>query len=113
MVTISDFKKRLRVGVSLHSIHHHERLGMDQNKNVLWGEKDMGIREVSIVQTNSFALKTTRTDGKVVDSWCMHPKASECGFSPTDPDTIVIYEKWAPNNIDPKILIPSLTYKFV
>lgn len=91
MVTLSDFKRRLKVGVELETIHAH--IG------------SFGTRKVSIVQSNSFALSTTRTTGEVVDSWCEYPKAKD--FEIVDKDTVNIY--WGEGERREKIL----TYKFV
>lgn len=62
MKTLSDFKKRLKVGTQIETMHAH--LG------------SFGIRKVSKVQTNSFALETLR-DNKIVDSWCEYPKSKD------------------------------------
>jgi hypothetical protein len=62
----AQFKKLITLGTNVKAINHHPVLG-----------KDFGIRKVSIVQTNSFALSTTLGDGNVVDSWLQYPKASE------------------------------------
>ena len=61
MKNLSDFKKRLSIGTQLETIH--AKLG------------SFGVRKVSIVQSNSFALETIRED-KTVNSWCEYPKAS-------------------------------------
>lgn len=58
---LADFKRKIQVGTTLHCLNH------------AYG--DMGTRTVSIVRSNSFALTTTRKDGKIVDSWCEYPKA--------------------------------------
>ena len=63
----------------------------------------VGIREVSIVLTNSFAMKTIRKDGK--DSWCEYPKVKN--FEITDQDTVNIF--WDTHKGRELIL----TYKFV
>lgn len=76
--TLADFKKLLQVGRKVQCTFHQEFNGRDENKNCLYKDTDKGVREVSIKQTNSFALKTTKTDGEVVNSWCSYPKASEC-----------------------------------
>lgn len=91
MKTLSDFKRRLKPGILLHTIH--TRLG------------DFGIRKVSIVQTNSFALKTIMKDFTENDSWCQYPKASD--FEVVDNDTVKIY--WGQGEKREHIL----TYKFV
>lgn len=131
MKTLSDFKKRLKVGVKLHCIHHLTFAGRDEQGVVIYKDKDLGIREVSIVQSNSFALKTDRKEpvytldefnnriesgefiSKTVDSWCSYPKASEAKI--VDENTITIFEPDTRNGqayeTAPKIAV--LTYKFI
>jgi hypothetical protein len=75
MKNLSQFKKRLQVGQVLETIH---------SKFGSYGE-----RPVSIVQSNSFALKTTKTNGEITDSWCEFPKASNIEFP--NENTAVIY----------------------
>lgn len=67
IANLSQFKKSLKVGMMVHCYHHH------------YG--DMGIRPLVRVQSNAFALKTVRTTGEEVESWCQFPKASECDFN--------------------------------
>lgn len=106
MKTLADFKKRLTVGTKLEAIHHFNLIGRESDGTPIYGNKDLGTREVSIVQSNSFALKTTRTDGTVVDSYCEYPKAKQVIFK--DSDTITILEEQRDGK-----LLPVLTYKFV
>lgn len=73
MKTLADFKRRLKVGTLLATESRHG---------------DLGIRPVSIVQSNAFALKTTRPDGTVADSWCEFPKARD--FKVVDENTVLI-----------------------
>jgi len=88
-------------------------IGRNENGNgeAVYGDEDKGIREVSIKQTNSFALKTQKSDGKIVDSWCQYPKASQCKI--LDENTIQILEEDYRVREGVKPLIPILTYKFV
>lgn len=92
MKTLADFKRRLKVGQKLHTF------------NNLMG-KDMGIRELSIVQSNAFAFKTQKHDGTIVNSWCHYPKVKD--FKVIDENTIQIWEE----NENIRILV--LTYKFI
>jgi len=55
--SMAEFKRMLQVGTKWHTYHHG--LG-----------KDMGIREVSKVQTNAVAFKTEKGN-----SWLYFPKA--------------------------------------
>jgi hypothetical protein len=95
MNNLSQFKKRLKVGVKLETTH--TKLG------------SFGVRPVSIVQSNSFALTTVKNlpDGgtETVNSWCQYPKASDIEFP--DADTANIY--WGEGERREHIL----TYKFV
>jgi len=104
--TISEFKKKLELGVKLHGINHTHFNGRDKDGVIIFKDLDLGIREVSIKQTNSFALKTTKKDGTVTDSWCGYPKASECVIKD---NTLVIYQEDFRSNMSGKIKI--LTYK--
>ena|SRR5215467_5473156 len=101
MNTLADFKRKLKVGVKLHTQFHKEFDGRDSEGKVKYKTVDKGIREVSIVQSNSFALKTTKKDGSIQDSWCHFPKAKECRI---EGDSIVILEEDG---------LPVLTYTFV
>jgi hypothetical protein len=132
MKTLSDFKKRLVVGVKLQTTYHCATNGTrDENGNPCLFDEDKGIREISIVQSNSFALKTLKKspimakgmtkdenginhwnefETKLTDSWCQYPKASE--FKIIDANTCTIYEQDFRERNSTK-LIPVLTYKFV
>lgn len=100
--TLADFKRLLTVGTMVHCIFHMERAGRDEKGNMLYKDLDRGAREVSIKQTNSFALKTVKTDGTTVDSWCHYPKAAECKI---ENNRITIYEEDREGK-----QIPILTY---
>jgi hypothetical protein len=110
--SVADFKRQIQLGAKLHCTYHQAFAGRDENGEALYKDEDKGIREVSIVQTNSFALKTTKTDGKVVDSWCGYPKASQCKFS-DDGKIIIMEPDGRGRNDDPKPWIPILTYTLV
>jgi hypothetical protein len=91
MRNLSDFKKRLQVGTKLETYNHNLKASF-------------GVRSISIVQTNSFALDTIR-NGETVKSWCEYPKASE--FEIIDNNTALIY--WGTGEKRQSIL----TYKFI
>jgi len=110
MKTIADFKRRLSLGVKLQSIFHQKGIGRDETSKILLGDEDKGIREVSIIQSNSFALKTMNKEGKEVDSWMSYPKKDECKF--LDENTIQILTPDFRVR-DKEVLIPCITYKFV
>ena len=90
MKNLSDFKKRLTVGAQLETTH--AKLG------------SFGVRKVSIVQTNSFALETIR-EGKIINSWCEYPKAGNIEI--VDNNTAYIF--WGEGAKRELIL----TYKFI
>jgi len=103
MKNVAEFKRGLKVGRKIHTIFHKEFSHRDEKGKVVYKDKDMGIREVSIVQSNSFAMKTTRSDGSTVNSWCNYPKASESLFND---GAVTILESEGDRK-------PVLTYKFV
>ncbi|NJO63171.1 MAG: hypothetical protein HC836_34620 [Richelia sp. RM2_1_2] len=118
--TVSEFKKILATGDKLHAVHHMEFDGRDEQQKPIWKDKDLGIRVVTIKQTNSFALATTKKDGSICDSWCGYPKASE---AKVENNKLTIFEKdmrkfpgglVADGNpdYDNLPLIPLLTYSF-
>lgn len=69
MKSIADIKREMVKGTFWHTMHN------------LSG-KDMGVRQVSIVQSNSFAFKNPVTGN---DSWCDWPKKNEVTFYPETP----------------------------
>jgi len=91
---LSQFKAALKVALAnkqdIHTI----------NANV----GDMGVRKLSVVQTNSFAFFTPR-DGGFVDSWCQFEKAQNYEFS--NSNVVKVY--WGEG--DRRSLI--LTYTFL
>ncbi len=111
MKNVSDFKKRLKVGSLLHTVYHNEFAGRDEKGEAVYKDKDRGTRSVSSVKSTQFALATEQTNGKVVDSWCSFPKASECKI--LDENTIQILQEDYRVREGEKPLIPLLTYKFV
>lgn len=83
--TLAEFKRLLKVGEKLNKIDHQHMIGRDAQNKPIYGDREYPTREISIVQTNSFALKTENTDlktgnldGTYFDSWCQLPKASLC-----------------------------------
>ena len=74
---LAQFKKALYVGLLLNCIQY-KFTGKDPNGKLNFEKTVKPTRAVSIVQSNSFALKTTKTDGTVTDSWLAYPKATDC-----------------------------------
>ena len=106
MKNLSDFKNRIQVGVKLKTTYHFLLVGREQDGTPIYGDEIKPIREISIKQSNSFALKTVRQDGKKVDSWCNFPKSSEIEF--LNNNTVRILEKQTNGEIK-----PVLTYEFI
>lgn len=111
---LNQFKNLLKVGSKLGCIYHCAFAGRLATGQVLYKDQDLGVREVSIVQTNSFALRTPRISGEFVDSWCDFPKASMCKI---EDNRLTIYEESrsavSTDNQEATVKIPVLTYWFV
>jgi len=110
MKTIADFKRRLVIGAKVHTTFHQASAGRDENNNLLLKDEDKGVREVSIVQSNSFAFKTIKSDGTVTNSWCDYPKVKEAIFINDNTIQILTPDFRVRNS---EVLIPCLTYTFV
>jgi len=92
MKTIADIKRKMTLGSQWHCIHH----GFSPN----WVPNDMGVRPVSIVQSNQVAFKTTKGS----DSWITFPKK----------DQVVFHNENSFSIIDKSFgLKPLLTYTFI
>ncbi len=103
--TLADFKRGLVKGRKVGCIYHLEGNGRNEAGELQYKSVERPLREVSIVQSNSFAIKTEKTDGKIVDSWCQYPKASE---SKIENNRITMFEDDRKGN-----KIPVLTYWIV
>ena len=108
---LSEFKRNLKLGVKLHAVNHTAFAGRKADSRVIYKDLDLGVRPVSIVQSNSFALKTVKTDGTEVDSWCSYPKASQCIIK--DNALTILEEDGRHPRREGQNMIPVLTYKFV
>ena len=75
--SIADFKRAMRIGTRWEALHEYINNNPTPPKN-------LGIREVGKVQSNSFAFKTE--SGAL--SWCDWPKKSE--FSTEDNGNTVV-----------------------
>lgn len=92
MKTIADLKRKMTLGSKWHCIHH----GFAPN----WTQNDMGIRPISIVQSNSIAFRTQRG----TDSWISWPKKNQ----------VIFHSDKSFSVIDPSFgLKPLLTYTLV
>lgn len=76
MHSIAEFKRRMAPGTKVNTQLYY----FDAN-NQPYVYRDYGVREVSIRQSNSFALATPK-DGEMVDSYCEWPKAKDVLFLP-------------------------------
>ena len=92
MRTLADFKRRVKVGAKM----------IARYPNGL----ELPPREVTIKQTNSFALKTFKTDGTFANSWMDYPKATMIEFP--NPDTATIFWNTRDGGRE-----ECLTYEFV
>lgn len=109
ITTLADFKRAVEIGAKVHCIWHTAPAGRDEKGQPIWKDQDRGIREVSRKQSNSFALKTEK-DGKLVESWCAWPKATECRIVD---NKITILEEDFRVREGQKPMIPVLTYSVV
>lgn len=83
MKTITELKEKIKVGARMST----KVFWTKNNEYVLI--TDMPDREISIVQSNGFALKTWKEEEKkFVDSWCKWPKKNE--FFPVDEVTFEV-----------------------
>lgn len=88
--SLADFKRKLKVGQKIACIMYknpYPRQHGDPLPATIQEERP--IREISIVQSNCFAIKTVQTD-KTIDSYCYYPKASECKI---ENNRLTIYDK--------------------
>ena len=81
MKSFAEFKRACTIGRKLHSIHH----GFPGKAPM-----DMGVREISIVQSNAIAFRTNRG----TDSWLHWPKAS---MVEVEGVTLKVYEELREN----------------
>jgi len=79
MKTLADFKRAIQPGTKWEGFNHYYK-------------SSLGVREISKVQSNSFAFKTVRDNGEVVDSWADFPKAKDIAFN--EDGTVDIYGIW-------------------
>ena len=107
MKNVSEFKRELKIGRLLNCTYHQEFNGRDEDGKVIYKDLVREPREISIIQSNSFALKTKKKDGTFTDSWCNYPKASECVFE--NGVCTIMCEDYRDEN---KKLIPILSYSF-
>ncbi len=79
MRTLADFKRALTLGSKWEAYNHYYKASL-------------GVREVSKVQSNSFAFKRVSDNGESVNSWCDFPKAKDIKFR--EDGTVEIYSEW-------------------
>ena len=77
MKTLADFKRRIQLGVNIDTKYPN---GFE-----------LPTREVSIKQSNSFALKTEMNVGNSDNSWMEYPKASMIEF-PTENQATIFWD---------------------
>lgn len=89
--SVAEFKRNLKVGNLIGCIRHNDFAGRDETTGqAIYKEKEMPLRKVAIVQSNSFAVETVQNDGKIVNSWCGYPYAS---FAKIENNRITIFER--------------------
>lgn len=110
MKNLSEFKKSLKIGTKIHTVYHCESNGRDEKGQLIFMDKDRGIREVSVVQSNAFALKTVKSDGSTHDSFCQYPKAADVVIN-QDGSITIMEEDY--RRKDEKIKMPVLTFKII
>ncbi len=76
MKSLADLKRAMQLGTKWDCFHNYYH-------------KNMGVREISIVQKNGVAFKTTREDGTTCNSWFYFPKARELEFVGDDKVLII------------------------
>jgi hypothetical protein len=85
MKTVADIKRAFTLGSKWKTIYHKEFAGRSKDEQgkevILYKDKDLGVREISIVQTTQVAFATTKADGTVKDSWIGFPKSKEVIFN--------------------------------
>lgn len=108
--TLADFKRRIVKGAKISSQLFWCNTLADGTKTPWQLQQEHPEREISIVQSNSFAIKTWReTEKKFVDSWCSYPKAKELTIidentaAIEEPGIKIIY-KFLPDSKDSEIL---------
>ena len=106
--SLADFKKTIKVGMKIHTIWHQWKWTTGENGYCIFEEKVSESREISIIKSNQFAIKTPKSDGTFVDSWMLHPKASECTIK--DNSITINYETTINANTREKKIIPFMTY---
>jgi hypothetical protein len=72
--TLAEFKRKLALNAEVHTIFHQNPIGRDTEGKRIYNSIDKGIRKVTILQTNCFALATEKK-GEIVDSFCYFPKS--------------------------------------
>lgn len=72
MKTVADFKRKMILGAKVNSSLYW----VDRATNELKQVNELKDREVTIVQSNSFALSMEK-GGKQVNSWCDWPKRDQ------------------------------------
>ena len=73
--TLAEFKRKLALNTEVHTIFHRNPIGRNQAGQIVYNSIDKGLRKVTILQTNCFALATEK-NGEIVNSYCEYPKAS-------------------------------------
>lgn len=114
MKTVAELKRAIKLGAKLAATFHqaYDARMRDERGDVLFTDEYKGIREVSIVQTTQFALKTFyRKDSTYRDSWMPFPKRDEVVFN-ADGSFTILAEDFRDHSPTKGTLIPLITYSF-
>ena len=111
--TLAGFKDLLKIGLIVHSVYHANQIGKGEEGKPIFEDMEPQIREVSIKQTNAFALKTWQASkNKFTDSWLHYPKASECEVKDNKLIIYTIYPYYNNQNERKELRVPMTTYYF-
>jgi len=76
--TIADLKRAVKVGAKIGYIHYNNRSSKTPAGEFISEAIHNPIREISIVMSHAFAIRTQHTDGTLIDSWVIYPKGKDC-----------------------------------
>lgn len=107
--SLQDFKRKIQPGVSIATTYHMEAAGRDENQDLVFKDKDLGVARIARVQSNAFTVMRKKKDGTPFESWLHYPAASMCEIKD---GSIIIFEHWRKHNgLEEKL--PCLTYTLV
>jgi hypothetical protein len=109
----AQFKQIIQVGMTIHSVYHMMNGTKGEEGKPVFEDGEPQIREVSIKQTNAFALKTWQfSKKKWVDSWFHYPKATDCEIKDNKIMFYTTTSYYTEQNQKKELRIPMITYYF-